>query len=307
MDSIAQRQQTERAKCLLRAYSAEYRRAKSCRSIRAGGAIVFAVAGPVAAVWSITATAYIAAAAGAWTVIVRVLLKRYESEAQHHAVRIHELFDAEVLGLPWSESLAGRKPAEEDVLKAARTVAYNAELTGRIDAGWFPDTPGVPPPVDSLIAQRASAVWGRRQHKLYSRLVLWVLGLAFIAVVVMGFVLRMELSTWLIVFILPGLPALLDGVELSQGHTEQGARKREVETSIDDAWKKELHSPGSLTVQKCRQIQDAVFRIRLEPVQIPEWYYNRHRSGDEEVMQSAAENLAAQYRDALARKRSDDR
>jgi hypothetical protein len=306
MDSITQRQQTERAKQLLRAYSAEYRRAKKCRNVRAAGAVALAIAGPVSAVWSITAAAYIAAGAGAWTVIVRVLLKRYESEAQHHAVAIHELFDTEVLGLPWSESLAGRKPAEEDILKAARTVADDAKLTARIDAGWFPETPGVPPPVDALIAQRASAVWGRRQHKLYSRLVLWVLGIAFVGVVALGFGLSMQLSTWLIVFILPGLPALLDGVELSQSHGEQSARKREVETSIVDAWDKELHNPRSLTVHKCRQIQDAVFRIRLEPVQIPEWYYNRHRSGDEEAMQSAAGTLAARYRDAVANKGADE-
>ena len=134
MDPITQRQQTESAKRLLRAYSAEYRRAKKCRKIRAAGAIAFAIAGPVSAVWSITTAAYIAAAAGAWTVIVRVLLKRYENEAQHHAVAIHELFDTEVLGLPWSESLAGRKPADEDILKAARTVADDAKLTARIDA-----------------------------------------------------------------------------------------------------------------------------------------------------------------------------
>ena len=299
MDPITQRQQTESAKRLLRAYSAEYRRAKKCRKIRAAGAIAFAIAGPVSAVWSITTAAYIAAAAGAWTVIVRVLLKRYENEAQHHAVAIHELFDTEVLGLPWSESLAGRKPADEDILKAARTVADDAELTARIDAGWFPETPGVPPPVDTLIAQRASAIWGRRQHKLYSRLVLWVLGIVFVVVVALGFGLRMQLSTWLIVFVLPGLPALLDGVELSLSHGEQSAHKREVETTIVDAWDKELQSPGSLTVNKCRQIQDVVFRIRLEPVQIPEWYYNRHRSGDEEAMQSAAGNLAARYRDAV--------
>jgi hypothetical protein len=299
MDPITQRQQTESAKRLLRAYSAEYRRAKKCRKIRAAGAIAFAIAGPVSAVWSITTAAYIAAAAGAWTVIVRVLLKRYENEAQHHAVAIHELFDTEVLGLPWSESLAGRKPADEDILKAARTVADDAKLTARIDAGWFPETPGVPPPVDTLIAQRASAIWGRRQHKLYSRLVLWVLGIVFVVVVALGFGLRMQLSTWLIVFVLPGLPALLDGVELSLSHGEQSAHKREVETTIVDAWDKELQSPGGLTVHKCRQIQDVVFRIRLEPVQIPEWYYNRHRSGDEEAMQSAAGNLAARYRDAV--------
>lgn len=301
MSSIVERQQAEGAKRLLRAYSAEYRRAKKCRSIRAAGAIAFAIAGPVTAVWSVAAAAYIAAAAGAWTVVVRVLLKRYESEAQRHAVAIHELFDDLVLGLPWPDALAGRKPVEEDVLKAARRVADDTNLTQRIDAGWFPDTPGVPPPVDALICQRASAVWGRRQHKLYSRFVLWVLGVAFIAVVTIGFVLRMQLSTWLIVFVLPGLPALLDGIELSQSHAEQSARKREVETSITDAWNQELASPGSLTSEQCRQIQDAVLRIRLEPVQIPEWYYNRHRSSDEEAMQSAAVTLSDQYRNAVAK------
>jgi hypothetical protein len=136
--------------------------------------------------------------------------------------------------------------------------------------------------VDALIAQRASAVGGRRQHKRYSRLMLWVVGAVFVGVVGIGFGLRMQLSTWLIVFVLPGLPALLDGVELSHSHGEQSARKLEVEKSIVDARDKELHSPNGLTVHKCRQIQDAVFRIRLEPVQIPEWYYNRHRSGTKE-------------------------
>jgi hypothetical protein len=301
VSTLGERQLTAGAKGLLRAYSAEYRRAKKCRSFRAAGSVAFAIAGPVAAVWSVTAAAYIAAAAGAWTVVVRVLLKWYESEAQHQAVSIHELFDDEVFGLPWPESLAGRKPAEEDVIKAARSVAKDANLTARIDAGWFPVTPEVPTPVDALICQRSSAVWGRRQHKLYSRLVLWVLGLAIMVEVAVGFVLRMQISTWLIVFLLPGLPALLDGVELSHAHSEQSARKQDVEASITDAWNEELNKLGSFTVGQCRRIQDAVFRIRLEPVQIPEWYYKRHRDGDEEAMQSAASTLAAQYLKAAAR------
>jgi len=294
--TIAERQVADQAKQLLRAYSAEYRRAKKCRTVRALGAVAFAIAGPVTAVWSVTAATYIAAAAGTWVVVVRVLLKRYESEAQRHAVAFHELYDDEVLGLPWPDSLAGPKPAVEDIRRAARRVENDEDLTARIDAGWFAPTPGVPPPVDALICQRASVVWGRRQHQLYARLVLWALGVAILTVVILGLALGMSLSTWLIVFILPGLPALLDGVELSQAHSEQSKRKRAIETAIDEAWNKELLQRGTLTVHRCREIQDAVFRIRMEPVQIPEWYYNRHRDNDEDAMQSAASALSERYK-----------
>lgn len=302
--TIVERQQAEEAKRLLRAYSAEYRRAKKCRTLRASGAVAFAIAGPVSALWSVTTATYIAAAAGAWAVFVRVLVKSYEEDAQRHAVTIHELFDDEVLNLPWPDSLAGRKPAQEDIVKAAKRVGRDLELRARIDAGWFPPTPGVPPPVDALICQRASAVWGRRQHKLYSRLVLWVLGIAVIGVVGVGLALEMKLSTWLIVFVLPGLPALLDGTELSRAHADRSARKQELEASIDAAWDKELKHPGSLVTLRCREIQDAVFHIRMVPVQVPEWYYRRHQSTDEEAMQSAALTLSDQYCAGIAEHRS---
>jgi hypothetical protein len=298
--SIDDRQRDPRASRLLRAYSAEYRRGKRYRGARHTVSALLAAAGPFASLSSLTAAGLVGAAASAWVIVTRVVLIPAEQRRVDSAVRIHERFDTLVFQLDWPRGLAGPEPSEEDIADAARRLADDTQLAAQIEAGWFPSTAGIPWPVDVLIAQLSSVTWGRRQHDAYSRFLIAMIAAAVLGIVGFAVVVGMSLTDWLITFLLPGMPALLDASELANAHRQSSSGKADLERRLSDLWATELATPGTTTGADCREVQDDAFVLRAAGLQIPEWYYRLYRGRSEANMQDAAAARRAQYEAATA-------
>lgn len=293
--SIYDRQRSPQAARLLRAYTAEYRRAKRYRGLRHTISALLAAAGPFASLGSLTAAGLIGAAAGVWVIVARLVLAPAEQQHVDSAVRIQERFDTLLFRLDWPYGLAGPEPSEEDIADAVRRVEHDERLTDRIEGGWYPSTTGLPWPVDVLIAQLSSVTWGRRQHHSYARFLTTAIAIAVFGIIGFGVVTGMSLTDWLITFLLPGLPALLDASELAKAHHEHSSSKLDLENRTREVWAAELAKPGTTTGDDCRQIQDDAFRLRTAGLQVPEWYYRLHRDRTEANMQDATAARRAQY------------
>jgi hypothetical protein len=150
-------------------------------------------------------------------------------------------------------------------------------------------------PADALVAQWASAAYGRRQHGAYARFVVAGTVTIVAAAVVVGGATRMSLTDWLIVFLLPVLPALLDVTDPAQAHQRLAIDKRDIEARINSLWRNELDQPGLLTGDDCHEVQDGLFRLRIRGLQIPDWYYRLQRDRNEANMTDAAASRRSQY------------
>lgn len=294
--SIDERQLTATAGQRLRAYTSEYRRAKHYRALRTTIGLVLAFAGPILGLVG-SLGPYVAAAAGGWAIIGRLVLRPAEQQHVGTAVRMQELFDTEVLALPWSNGTAGRRPSEEDLAAAARRVETDDKLTEAFEQGWYPSTSPLPHPVDVIVAQLASVTWGRRQHRGYAHLVELATGTLAVAAIVIGIAADMLLADWLITFMLPAMPALLDVIDISLAHRQMSRQKADIEEQLTDLWNRALAGPDPVTVDDCRDVQDKAFKLRSVGLQIPQWYYRRARTSDEVTMREAA---AARRREYLA-------
>lgn len=283
---------------LLRAYTAEYRRSKHYRGLRFTVSLVLAAAGPLVSLWSLPAAGVVAAAAGAWVLVTRLLLIPGEQRRARCAVRIQERFDTRLFDLPWQASLAGPKPIEEDIADAARRVQHDDRVTAQHGEGWYPSTAALPWPVDVLVAQWSSAVYARRQHRTYAWFVGFSEGVIVIAAVLFGVSTEMLLTDWIITFLLPSLPALLDITELAMAHYRLAKAKEYIEERIDNLWGAELLRPGSLSADDCRVVQDEAFKLRADGVQVPDWFYWFHRDRNEGNMHEAAAVHCDQYKAA---------
>jgi MFS family permease len=283
---------------LLRAYSAEYRRAKHYRGIRFVVSGVLAITGPVVSLWSLTAAGVVGAAAGAWVLITRLVVVRAERSRVGCAVRIQERFDTRLFDLPWPSSIAGIEPSEEDIADAARRLKDDERLTRQHSEGWYPSTDGLPWPVDVLVAQWSSAAYGRRQHASYFRFVTTAVATTVVGAIVFGIVIEMTLTDWLITFLLPALPALLDITELADAHRRLASDKEAIEARLLRFWNQELASKGTLSGQDCRSIQDDSFKLRAGGLQVPDWFFWLHRDRNEANMREAAEARRKQYASA---------
>lgn len=98
----------------------------------------------------------------------------------------------------------------------------------------------------------------------------------------------MLLADWLIVFLLPAMPALLDVVDIAVAHNEMSERKQAIEGLLGELWAKALKPNSAVTVGECRTAQDEVFKLRSLGLQIPQWFYRVNRSKDEMTMRDAA-------------------
>lgn len=297
--SIDARQVAPDAARLLRAYSWEYRVAKRYSAARRSVAFALAVAGPITKLVLPIATPWIAAAAGAWLLLGRLVLTPAEDRHVALAVRFQEKFDTLLFDLPWPSSLAGTPPSEEDVAAAAQRLTDDQELDQLIREGWYPATAGLPHPVDVLVAQMASVTWGRRQHASYQRTVLTLAILVLTIGIVVLAASAVTLTDWLVTFLLPAMPALLDAVDLGLAHRDIGTQKREIEERVQTLWDAELAHPGALTQDDCRSVQDETFKLRSQGLQVPQWFYKLNRRRDDATMRDAAEARRQQYGTAL--------
>lgn len=257
---------------------------------------MLAAAGPISLLVQPAATALVATAAAAWLLLARLVLVPAERAHVQLAVRLQERFDTFLFTLDWPEGLAGSKPGEEDVAAAARRLERDERLHAQIADGWYPSTAGLRYPVDVLVAQIASVAWGRRQHRAYYRVLSALTAVTVIMAIILGA--SMTLAQWLITFLLPALPALVDAADLAVAHRDISGRKLKIERRLQVLWERELVSPGSLTPDDCRGVQDEAFKLRQQGLQIPQWFYWLTRKGHEMTMQDAANARRTQYEEA---------
>lgn len=290
---ITVRQNSDHSMELLRADTWYYLRAKRWHALRMAGMLLLALAAPVLLFWKPSWADWIGALAGLWVLLGRTVLSWVDERNVRKAVTIQEEFDVELFDLEWNEALAGPKAAPEDIHTAATKIHKEKKLK-RL-RNWYPDADRVPWPLNVLLCQRSSAVWGRREHFRYAYLVL-ALGIAwFVAGLVMFGFAHASLADYLVIVFLPSQPAFLDTSDLFRGHLRLARDKEAVEVQTTNLWNAETISPGSVTEQDCREVQDQTYQLRRSGMQIPQIVYNALRSQNEDAMRAAVDRYVANH------------
>lgn len=291
--SISVRQNSSESMELLRADTWYYLRAKRWHALRLAGMLLLALAAPVLLFWKPSWADWIGALAGFWVLAGRTVLTWVDERNVRKAVTIQEEFDVGLFDLEWNEALAGNKAAPEDIHTAAMKIHKEKKLSKL--RNWYPDADRVPWPLNVVLCQRSSAVWGRREHFRYAYLVL-ALGIAwFIAGLVMFSFAHVSLADYLVIVFLPSQPAFLDTVDLFRGHLRIAREKQAIEEQTTRLWNAGTTTPGSVTEQDCREVQDQAYRLRRSGMQIPQIVYNALRSQDEDAMRAAVDRYVASH------------
>lgn len=273
---------------LLRADTRFYLRAKRLHALRVAGTLVLAFLAPVILFWKPGWGDGVGALAGAWVLVGRSVLSWFEDRSVRKAVTIQEQFDVEVFSLEWNDGLAGPKIAPEDIDTAARKIRGRRSERLR---DWYPEADAAPWPLNVILCQRSSAVWGRRGHYWYA---LFVLGLGiawFVAGLVMTAAAHVTLTDYMVKVFLPSQPAFLDTIDLFRGHLKQSQAKEALELKTTALWNQGVADRGSVTEQNCREVQDQTYVLRRRGIQIPQLIYRLRRKQDEAAMRSAAARL----------------
>jgi hypothetical protein len=269
---ITERQNDSGHLVRLLAYSHEYRVARWWRTVRMAGTLVLAAASPVVVILWPNGSDLLAGIAAAWLVLGRTALTRYEDHRIDQAARVQELYDTRLFNLPWNRATAGREPAPDDISAAASRIKDDSPYRD-----WYTvDVAGLSDPEAVVLCQRQSAVWARRDHIGYSRILYVAAAIWFVAGVIFAISRNMTLAEYLIKLFLPSAPAYLDSIELARSHAQHSDSRMQLEDDLGELWNERDTRP--LTLEDCRSIQDAAFALRRTGPRVPNWYYKIRRS-----------------------------
>jgi SMODS-associating 4TM effector domain len=292
VSALGQRAARPHALMLFKAYSRGYLLAGRWHNARTAGTAGFALVAPIITFWWTSGADLIAAAASGWLLIARAVLGPAEDRERRRAVNAQEMYDTEVFGLDWNLGLAGPRPAEEDLVKAA------GKHRGDAPTDWYADTEDLPSPLDIVLSQRSSAVWGRGTHFAYAIILAGVGTTVFIAGVTVGGFTHLSLTDYLVRLFLPSVPALLDTIDLSRTHWSTSRQKGDIEMEADTLWSTGVQQIDAVTDDDCRRLQDQVYRLRLHGPRVATWLYKMRRGNDDRAMREAVAQRIAEYRAA---------
>lgn len=225
-----------------------------------------------------------------------LLLSRWESRLQSLGARTQEMFDTDVLKLPWNIVSVGPPVTPEAIRDyAARTQAKPGATDNLPD--WYPMTlQRLPDEVARLLCQRFNLHWDSDLRSRFS-LILLIVGLALLAVLfVIGVIAGLTVSSFVFAVLLPFIPFLHFALRQHQSNKEAVKNLDGLREHIERLWQdiKAGNASTSLS-EESRRIQDRIYTNRKTSPLILDRLYFRSRPRQEKSMIETAEGFVEEY------------
>jgi hypothetical protein len=279
---------------LVRAASVTHRRGQWIEAVRIAVAVAMAIGGIVTAITGEGRIPFSVIGAG-WFFVSVLVLKGWAARTARQGALLQEMFDVSLFYLPWRGTLCGDPVRESDVLRLATGLKLDSARDLRITDGWYDSTTGVHHPYDVFIAQEQNLQWDSRLRRGYSLLVAGVAGTwAVIGVLASIVIARTTVTTALVAFFIPSFAAFQLAHEIYTGQRRIAAERDRLANALTEIFR--TARPGTLTDaertrlrEQARNIQDGIFRTRLDVTRVPQWFYRWHRRSDEHDFATVAE------------------
>jgi hypothetical protein len=239
------------------------------------------------------ATATIAVLGAAWAAFYRLLMAPWAEQHLRTAATLQEMFDVEILGLPWNQVAVGDRIGEEEVSRLARRFRGDQNQL----RGYYLIA-NAAAPYGVLFCLEQNLAWGSRIRRRFAQLVgtfalLWSAVGVVHALSTGGSVNRL-LGGWFV----PSLGLLLLCLDM---YRTQVASSRE-RTRILRLVRSVLEDPGSPLIPNAasfaafaRQVQDTLFHMRRVQPRMPYWYFRRYHDADKADFEVKRRTIEASF------------
>ena len=226
-----------------------------------------------------------------------ILFERSVKYYQELGAKIQEVFDTELLGIPWNAIRVGERPLPEtivglsDQFKKAR--AKDSDSITRLQ-NWYPVVAGkLPLELGRLVCQRSSMVWDANMRKRYCRLYIVVIFLMVIAGTGYALLREWTLAQFLLGVVAPLLPAIVKVWRGYSKHQESAGASERARQSLSATWTQAMTRDASADVllTDSRHLQDELFDRRKTSSRVPNWFYRSYRPEFERQMTRGAEEM----------------
>ena len=200
--------------------------------------------------------------------------------------------------MPWNSILVPERPVLEDILSASQEYQrIDSDFNGL--RNWYsPAVDKLPLSVARIACQRSNVMW---DSELRRKFIFWIRVLAallFVLLLVFALIQGASVSIFLSNIGFPFLPALVLYLETFQN--QRSIRfLTHLRVKADELWQRALSSTaGEVLDVPSRQLQDGLFLNRKSSPLIFNWFYERYRSSQDDLMNRSSQQLVEQYQNA---------
>ena len=203
-----------------------------------------------------------------------------------------EVFDCEVLRLPWVDRVAGKRPHVSRFSEWARSYRATTALED-----WYPEAAGrIPIEFGRIICQISNCRWDARLRRLYAHVLVVVP-----VVIALGFLMYSLYSNprvaALILTVSTLTPVVLWSLRIWRAQTELADSTLAQQEDLTELWRKSLVGeiePDSLDSES-RSIQSDIFKRRRASQPVFDWMYRWRRRQQEPEMVITAQELVDEF------------
>lgn len=234
-----------------------------------------------------------------------------ESAFKHYkdvGARIQEIFDVNVLQLPWNslklgDRRLGNQPEIETIKSFADKVRGNSKVWDHL-RNWYPEEVGeIPLGLGRLICQRANVRWDATQRLYFIQIIKATSWILVLGLLVIGIIARWDIEKLVMALVAPALPLAARLIQLYRLHSEVENNSQQQRKYSELVWEKGLAGEltGSELELQARNIQDSIFERRCNSPWIPEMLYRRLRPRLEKEMNEIATKLVEDWKQSSMR------
>ena len=265
----------------------------------------FFIAGPIAVGFGIVAIAYpnIKEFVALWGLLVVLAdlfwLTPWQKRLRENAARIQELFDCEVLEIPWNSLKAGSTPDEELIKEQSDAYElWRAKMPQLED--WYPVTVGgLPLYLGRLICQRSNCWWDAKQRRHYAGCILLAVIMAFLILLFLALRGGLTIGDFMLQVVAPLSPVMLVGLRQFCEQRDAANRLDKLKSHVESTWKNALQSGEAEAISEARNLQNEIFENRKKAPPVLDWLFNRLRNAYEIQMNHSSEKYVAEAMEAI--------
>ncbi|MFD0536867.1 S-4TM family putative pore-forming effector [Actinomadura luteofluorescens] len=213
-----------------------------------------------------------------WVALYKGVMAPWAERYLRTAATLQEMFDADLLGLPWNRIAVGDRVGEDEVSQLSRRFRGDENRL----RGYYL-VANAAPPYDVLFCLEQNLAWGSRIRLRFSQMMLGILVLWSVAGVLFTLAIGATVSRLVAGWFVPSLGLLVLCLEM---YRAQMASTRErlrvlglVRAAVEDPSSPVLATPATLALFT-RQVQDTLFHMRRLQPRLPTWFFQRHHDRD---------------------------
>ncbi|MBL7689031.1 MAG: hypothetical protein JNJ49_13440 [Bdellovibrionaceae bacterium] len=235
-----------------------------------------------------------------FVVLDLVAFTPFTKSLRTNAAKIQELFDCEVLQLPWNTACAGTKPSPELIHEQAESYRRNSGGNFPLENWYSPIVGSLPIHIGRVICQRENCSWDGRQRSIYANWLLIIVVAVFVVSLFVGIAKQFLIEDMILLIFAPLAPFFYAGLRQYVENREAAQQLDTLKVHAEKIWQNALDGQAvSKVTSSSRELQNEIFLSRKRSPPVFEWIFRKIRASFESQMNYGAAQLADQAKQRL--------